>query len=204
MIQNPTNCIVAEQHTDCPSASTYSFHTSAIGGSSITVSGTRLDLSIDDVLAAEGLRSPAWPEAQTEISVAFLLLKRPGETLTEEVLDKIDRIVDSAISNWERMTDERGSLVNKSAIPAPTPGDYNQNGVVDAADYTLWRDNLGTTNVLPNDALGGTIGQGQYTQWKTNFGNTNGTGSTSSVPEPASLVLALFISLLIVVHRHRC
>ena len=27
----------------------------------------------------------------------------------------------------------------------PMPGDYNQNGVVDAADYVVWRNGLGTT-----------------------------------------------------------
>ncbi len=31
------------------------------------------------------------------------------------------------------------------------PGDYNGNGFVDAADYTLWQDNLGSGTSLPND-----------------------------------------------------
>ena len=30
-------------------------------------------------------------------------------------------------------------------LPEPVPGDYNQNGIVDAADYTIWRDTLGST-----------------------------------------------------------
>ena len=37
------------------------------------------------------------------------------------------------------------------AVVAPRAcsyGDYNQNGVVDAADYTLWRDSLGSTTKL--------------------------------------------------------
>ena len=42
------------------------------------------------------------------------------------------------------------------------PGDYNNNGVVDAADYALWRANQGTNHALPNDAIGGTIGQGEW------------------------------------------
>lgn len=66
-------------------------------------------------------------------------------------------------------------------------GDYNENGVVDAADYTLWRDNLGTNNVLANDAIGGTIGTAQYDQWKNNFGATAGAGSGAAVPEPSTL-----------------
>ena len=76
----------------------------------------------------------------------------------------------------------------------PTPGDYNQNGTVDAADYTLWRDNLGApAGALPNDVDGGIIGQPQYDTWKANFGATGGASSGSpadtiaNVPEPASL-----------------
>ena len=52
----------------------------------------------------------------------------------------------------------------------PLPGDYNDDHVIDAADYTVWRDNLGTTAPLPNDLVGGEIGSGQYEQWKQNFG----------------------------------
>lgn len=51
-------------------------------------------------------------------------------------------------------------------------GDYNGNGVVDAADYTVWRDNLGAdAGTLPNDPNEGlTIGVEQYETWKANFG----------------------------------
>jgi hypothetical protein len=56
------------------------------------------------------------------------------------------------------------------AAPPGTHGDYNDDGFVDAADYTVWRNNLGTMNVLPNDPHGGTITVQQYNTWKTNYG----------------------------------
>ena len=68
---------------------------------------------------------------------------------------------------------------------AGTTGDYNDDGTVDAADYTTWRDNLGTNNPLANDPIWGTIGQSQYTQWKDNFSNTAGSSATA-VPEPSA------------------
>jgi len=79
-------------------------------------------------------------------------------------------------------------------IAAPTlPGDYNGDHVVNAADYTVWRNNLGTTNVLPNDPIGGEIGTAQYERWKDNFGAGNlGVGSASNVPEPEALSLVIF------------
>ena len=70
-------------------------------------------------------------------------------------------------------------------------GDYNSDGVVNAADYTLWADNLGTNNPLANDTIGGLITEAHYLQWKNNFGNAQSSGSGAAVPEPVSLVLSL-------------
>lgn len=85
-----------------------------------------------------------------------------------------------------------GQFVATYMIPGGLTGDYSENDFVDAADYTVWRDNLGTSNTLPNDAIGGVIGNAQYDQWKVNFGNSAGSASgisTGAVPEPASLTL---------------
>ncbi|MCI0332864.1 MAG: PEP-CTERM sorting domain-containing protein [Planctomycetes bacterium] len=74
------------------------------------------------------------------------------------------------------------------------PGDYNNDGAVDAADYVVWRKNSGTGATLPNDPLGGTIDADQYNQWRANFGRTatGGNGSAASaVPEPATAALLL-------------
>jgi hypothetical protein len=84
-------------------------------------------------------------------------------------------------------------VINNDLPPLPAlNGDYNDNGTVDAADYVLWRDNVGTSVVLPNDPLGGPIGQAHYNQWRANFGATAGSGSAvlaAGVPEPTSIVL---------------
>jgi hypothetical protein len=83
-------------------------------------------------------------------------------------------------------------------IPAQVavPGDYNNNKVVDAADYVLWRDNLGAANEasINNNGDGGGVTASDYTYWRTRFGNTSGAGAGSfsaAVPEPASFVLLM-------------
>jgi hypothetical protein len=80
-------------------------------------------------------------------------------------------------------------------IGAALPGDYNQDGSVDAADYVVWRKNEGTTNPLPNDPIGGTIDIDQYNQWRTHFGETGGAGSVASAnataPEPSTLIMLI-------------
>lgn len=80
-------------------------------------------------------------------------------------------------------------------------GDYSNNGVVDAADYVLWRMHVGADEgTLLNDADGGQIGTDQYNTWKANFGITLGSGSLSGalVPEPESLGLLLLAAAAIV------
>jgi hypothetical protein len=48
----------------------------------------------------------------------------------------------------------------------PPLGDYNRDGVVNAADYTVYRDLAAAgTGTLPNDATTGSIGAEDYTYW---------------------------------------
>lgn len=69
------------------------------------------------------------------------------------------------------------------------PGDYNNNGVVDAADYVLWRNGGPLANEV--DAPG-TVNGADYTAWRARFGNSSGGGSNlegSGVPEPLAALL---------------
>lgn len=66
-------------------------------------------------------------------------------------------------------------------------GDYNQDGTVNAADYTVWRDRFGQSVNLPNrDPANGSgpIGTADFTSWKTRFGDSNAGLGAISVPEP--------------------
>jgi hypothetical protein len=77
-------------------------------------------------------------------------------------------------------------------LVAGIPGDYNNNGAVDAADYVLWRKGGPLQNEV--DAPG-TVNAADYTEWRARFGNPPGSGagleSGGSVPEPSSVVLAV-------------
>jgi hypothetical protein len=69
------------------------------------------------------------------------------------------------------------------------PGDYNHDGTVDAADYVVWRDGLGTNYT-----------QADYGVWRANFGATSTPNPAAGVPEPTSVAIALLaiIPLLLV------
>jgi hypothetical protein len=77
-------------------------------------------------------------------------------------------------------------------------GDYNLNGVVDAADYAAWRDTLGAAETAFSGADGngdGTIDAGDYDVWRAHFGQSAGSGvgaHASPVPEPMSALLLCY------------
>ena len=84
--------------------------------------------------------------------------------------------------------------VERQPIPATTLGDYNQNGVADAADYVLWRKTQGAVGVTPYtgaDGSGnGSVGLEDHTFWRTHFGlivPVAGAGSGASSEEVASV-----------------
>lgn len=70
-------------------------------------------------------------------------------------------------------------------------GDYNADGSVDAADFTVWRDTLGSTSDLRADGNGNeVIDDGDFTVWQSLFGTSyGGAGALASVPEPSTALL---------------
>jgi hypothetical protein len=69
------------------------------------------------------------------------------------------------------------------------PGDYNNDRVVDAADYVVWRKNEGT--------------QAGFDLWRAHFGETASAGSDihGSIPEPAALLLVVMAMTLTILTR---
>jgi len=90
--------------------------------------------------------------------------------------------------------------------PNYSNGDYDNNSIVDAADYVLWRKTMGQSvnpGVRADGDLSGTIDAGDYTTWNTNFGKAvpnvpAGAGAGfAPVPEPASLFLLTIATLTV-------
>jgi hypothetical protein len=83
--------------------------------------------------------------------------------------------------------------VSYDISPVGLAGDFNHNGIVDAADYVLWKNGDPAADANGDSV----IDQTDYNAWYSNFGNTNpgpGAGSglgSAAVPEPASLWLVI-------------
>jgi T5SS/PEP-CTERM-associated repeat protein len=86
--------------------------------------------------------------------------------------------------------------------PMFLPGDYNNDGKVDAADYVLWR----SGGPLQNDPTPG-VQTTDYDVWRINFGRMSMPGSAAAVavPEPACLTLMLCLGAMARLRRRsRC
>lgn len=121
-------------------------------------------------------------------------------------------------------------LTGTLGAPNYLKGDYNKNGEVDAADYVVWRNSVGQTgseyptgppatpllsNHHPADGDHSfLVDEADYPIWKAQFGKPTSNGSLeasalanpsglSSVPEPASLMLATIGLLGAAIRRQR-
>lgn len=150
---------------------------------------------------------------QSDGSVAVMLLNRDltdnaSVTLSLNGADVGSRAtvytVTGGLSMQQSVFDASGGLtVNVPArsmavyVFPPNPatlGDFNGDGVVDAADYTVWRDGLGATHAT-----------GQYDTWANAYGSASEATSTGTqTPEPNSLGLAAMIPLMLAANaRHK-
>jgi hypothetical protein len=109
-------------------------------------------------------------------------------------------------------------------------GDYNSNGVVDAADYTIWRNAFNTAVMLPNQnpaaVTPNLVDQEDYNFWKTQFGQSatpgaettfrigsvvfdaaagsgSGTLAGAAVPEPSTACLMLALVGFVASYQRR-
>jgi hypothetical protein len=107
-----------------------------------------------------------------------------------------------------------GRTIYTYIIPrVPVPGDYNNDGIVDAADYTVWRDTAGQTGAnLAADGTGpsgtpdGVVNDLDYQFWVNHYGATSagsGAGASAAVPEPATAGLALMAATVLLLRQAR-
>jgi hypothetical protein len=111
-----------------------------------------------------------------------------------------------------------GILQVTTFVPPVLAGDYNGDHVVDAADYTMWRDSQGN-DVPPGSGADGTgpegipdgvVDQLDYDLWKSNFGNmfgADGTGSadeSSAIPEPSAIGLVVSMMAFCLISPRNC
>lgn len=118
--------------------------------------------------------SPATANALTQTNLTGSTTLAPGAQLAIGDISSTNFTTDAAKNGLSFQFILSEGLTGSGAVG----GDYNGNGTVDAADFTVWRDRLNTnftlTNVNPNALTPGIVDQEDYDYWKAQFGLSAG------------------------------
>jgi hypothetical protein len=104
---------------------------------------------------------------------------------------------------WEMDPTDGHALVIR--VAAALRGDYNANGVVDAADYVVWRSQstrsgrgLAADGTGPDGSPDGVVDDLDYALWRANFGAAlpESVKQAAGVPEPGCVSLAALAILI--------
>lgn len=142
--------------------------------------------------------------------MVVVAINRTDSPVTTGISVTHDRVFDHAevyqlLSGWpapQTMPDIELDLLNAFQYTLPAysvstlvlvsdglVGDFNRDGAVDAADYTVWRDSMGLTGNLAADANeDNVVDIADYDLWAQHYGHSS-TPSSARVPEPCGLVL---------------
>lgn len=88
--------------------------------------------------------------------------------------------------------------------PALEDADFNNDNIVDGADFLIWQRNFGSgAGLAEGDANGsGTVDASDLAIWKSTFGAVGSVAAVAAIPEPSSGILAA-LGLAALVRRRR-
>lgn len=109
------------------------------GGRNVTLAGTPVTFTVDDIIAAEGERVPAAADSQRDFRMAFLVLVLSEDVLDDDVIAEIDGVRTTFEADWEEDVQGLADLdttlgENTAPVWGEEPGDSDTAGDTDAAD----------------------------------------------------------------------
>jgi T5SS/PEP-CTERM-associated repeat protein len=201
----------------------HSAGTTTIAGSYTQQAGAELEIEIGGTLAGDEYDNVIVTGTATlggDLSIALIDGFFPSTSDTFIVLDAITLVnTFGNAANGQRLdtADDDGSFVvnYNSGLGTVTlsnfalTADYNGDGSVNAADYTVWRNSLNQSGPnLPADGnRDGMITRFDFDFWKARYGQAIGSGAGTSlggqVPEPAAFVLFAAGLVCVAIGRRR-
>jgi hypothetical protein len=159
--------------------------------------------AVDDAPVAEGLwkDGAAIDTLSSGTTGRAIALRTDGATPNET-----NPTADAEDLDWMQYTVAVGGTPGQPNSPPPSNmGDYNDDGTVNAADYTIWRNTLGqmvaagtgADGTGPSGVPDGSIDRLDYNFWKAHYGLMPGGGAAANLPAPEPATFMLSIAALI-------
>lgn len=186
-------------------------HLTKVGTGTLTLSGANLYTGDTTITAGVLSLATTYLADSADVYLASDALLNLSHGGTDVIDSLFINGVSQATGTWGSLAssaDHKSALITGTGLlqvttfvqPPLLVGDYNGNNVVDAADYVIWRDALGSATALANrDPLNtGNVSQADYNSWRNNFGATlPGAGSLAAefgVPEPSAFALVSIVA----------
>lgn len=133
---------------------------------------------------------PDTAETAAGIYGFFARITMPGKTPSNPFLVVLNKDLDPSTA----------PALGAAAInlAAGLTGDYNNNGEIDAADYTVWRDSIGQSgaHLLADGDLSGSVRSADLAVWQNRYLPPNPAAS-ASVSEPSTALLLPLIACVL-------
>jgi hypothetical protein len=157
-------------------------------GSNVEILDDVFNVVVGVAYDADSTPDPPWPGKNDMSSIYLTDLNAADPTDGVNWALSADGVDGARFGNSPR-TGDVGSPGFVPGLSTALEGDFNGDGSVDAADYVVWRKNLGGIHT-PDD----------YNTWRAHFGQTAGSGAITAatpaaVPEPATLALLFFSAM---------
>lgn len=154
----------------------------------------------DDTLAGNTNRTVFWYDTNDGLLIDLNEVAMAGDTF-ESLTTIRGMTADGKLFGSGTKDGETHYFVAELTVADTLHGDYNGDGRVNAADYTVWRDSLGSeTNLIADGNGSQVIDQLDYELWAFNFGDSavavaDAVTNAASVPEPTSVLMLLTLAM---------
>ncbi len=120
-------------------------------GRQVTLTGRRVDVAMGDILAANGARSPAYPDTPRDMDVVWVLWATP-DAVTDDLVAEFDQAIESCSLGYTTAAQNLSRLVAMTPYVEPADAGFPDAGTPDAGTADAPSADVVTADASATDA----------------------------------------------------